>query len=229
MAVRIENFVFVHEYVLQLKAIGLPKGLLENRAGNFETDEVVIAVWSEALPRDFEHVESKFSFHMCEPVVLKRNAVAVFLPEAGIQNRNGSVGTEAMTVVVRGVMRERTEGESVLVGIFGVSQQRLDEIAAADVMREVAEKGAAVRVVAQILNNGAAVGVGLCPAQILLGCLREFLQEERLDVHFPGYIDNSFMSEDSVGVNGGRQRQQNGHQANDHHTGAGKQANHDSR
>jgi hypothetical protein len=36
------------------------------------------------------------------------------------------------------------------------------------------------------------------------------------------------MSEDSVRVNGGRQRQQNGDQANDDHTGAGKQANHDS-
>jgi len=46
---------------------------------------------------------------------------------------------------------------------------------------------------------------------------------------FPGHIDNGFMSEHSVGVNGDRRRKQNGDHANDNHTGARKQANHDSR
>src|SRR5437870_2146065 len=175
-AVRIENLVFAHEHIFQLQAVGLLKSLLENRAGNLESNEVVVAVRGVAFPRDFENVKTKFGFHMCQPAVLKRNAVAVFLPEAWIQNRNGAVGAKPMTVVVRRVVRERTEGESILVDILSVSPQSLDEIAAADVMRKVAEKGAAVRVVAHVLNDGAAVGVGLRPAQILLGCQREFFQ-----------------------------------------------------
>ena len=213
---------------MQFEAVGFPKGLLENRAGNFETDEVVIAVRSVAFPRDFENVKTKFRLHVRKLVVLKQNAVAVFLPQPRIQNRNGSVGADAMTVVVRGVVRERADGESVLGYIFCVSQQRLDEITAADVMREVAEKRAAVRVVAHILNDGSAISVGLRPAQILLGCRREFFQEERLDVHLPSGIDDGLMREDSVGVNGSRQRQQNGDQANNNHAGASKLAMHDS-
>ena len=81
-----------------------------------------------------------------------------------------------MAIVVRGIVRQRAGGESVFVEIFGVSQQRQDEIAAADVVREVAEKRAAVRVVPHVLNDGSAIGVGLGPAQILLGCTRKFFQ-----------------------------------------------------
>jgi len=41
-AVGIEDFLFAHEHIFQLKAIGLPKCLIENRLGNFETDEIVV-------------------------------------------------------------------------------------------------------------------------------------------------------------------------------------------
>ena len=192
-AVGVESFFFAHKHIFQFKAIGLPKGLLENRAGNFEADEVVIAVGSVSFSCDFENVKAKFGFHMGQGVVLESNAVAKFLSEPGIQNRNGTVGAEAVTVVVRGVMRERADGESVFVDVLGVPQQRLDEIAAADVMRKIAEKGAAIRVIPHILNDRTAISVGLCPAQIFFCGLREFLQEERLDVRLPRCIDDGFM------------------------------------
>src|SRR6266853_1488292 len=112
--------------------------------------------------------------------------------------------------VIRGVVRKRAEGERVLNDVFGVPQQRKDEIAAADVMREVAEEGAAIWVVAHILNDRAAVSVGLRPAEILFGRLREFLPEERLDMRLPSSIDDGFVRENSVGMNRSRQHQQNG-------------------
>src|SRR5260370_18659102 len=101
VAVRTESRIFVQEHIFQLEAIGLPKGLLEKRAGNFEADEVVIAVWSVAFASDFEDVKAKFGFHMRQAVVRKRHAFAVFLPEAGIQNRNGPVSAQAGTGVDR--------------------------------------------------------------------------------------------------------------------------------
>src|SRR5713226_8306437 len=125
-------------------------------------------------------------------------------------------------------MGERAHAESVLIEIFRVSQQSQDEIAAANVMCEVAKKGAAVWVVAHILNDGAAVGVGLCPAQILLGRLREFLQQQRPDVRLPSRIDDGLMGEDCVCVNGGWQRQQNSDQAKQGRMNATKQTRHDS-
>jgi len=184
--------------------------LFESRAGNFETDEVVIAVWSVAFAGDLENVKTKFGFYMGQPIVLKCNAVAVFLSEAGLQNRDGPIGADAVTVVVRSVMGERADGESELVEILGVSQQSLDEIAASDVMREVTKERTAVRVVPHILNDGTTVGEGLRPAQIFLGCLREFIQKERLDVRLPDGIDDGLMRQNSVGTNGSWRGQQNG-------------------
>src|SRR6266571_3755347 len=117
-AVRVESFVFAHQHIFQLEAIGLPKGLFEGCARNFETDEVMIAVRSVAFPCDFKNVKAKFGFHMCQPVVFKRNGVAEFLPEARIQKRNGSIDAQAVSVIVRSVMGERAESESVRIEIF---------------------------------------------------------------------------------------------------------------
>src|SRR5260370_30135915 len=225
-AVRVESFVFAHQHIFQLEPIRLPKSLFRDWSGNVWTEEVVRAVRSVAFPRDFKNVKAKFGFHMCKPVVFKRNGVAEFLPEARIQERNGSIDAQAVSVIVRGVMGERADSESVRIEIFRLAQQSLDEIAATDIMREVAEKGAAIRVITHILNNGAAVSVALRPAQIFFGCLREFFQEERLDVRFPSRIDDGFMREDSIAVNGRRQRQQRGGQANDDKTGATGEAGH---
>ena len=75
---------------------------------------------------------------MGQAVILKRNVVSEFLPKVGIQNRNGPVDAEAVTVIVRGVVRERTEGERILVDILGVMQQRLNEIKDREDFRPVA-------------------------------------------------------------------------------------------
>src|SRR2546429_2346134 len=98
-----------------------------------------------------------------------------------------------MTVVVRRVMRERTKRKGVFRSVLRVVQQRPDEIAAANIMRQVAEKWAAVRVVAHILNNGAAVRIGLRPAQVLLRSLRILFQKQGLDVAVPGRVNDRFM------------------------------------
>src|SRR6266404_2076526 len=174
------------------------------------------------LGYDFFDLENEF-------VICVENAVAIFLPQARIQNWNSSIDAEAVTVVVRGVVRKRAEGERVLNDVFGVPQQRKDEIAAADVMREVAEEGAAIWVVAHILNDRAAVSVGLRPAEILFGRLREFLPEERLDMRLPSSIDDGFVRENSVGMNRSRQHQQNGDLANHDYSSASKKMIHDSR
>ena len=209
-AIRIENFLFVHEHVFQFEAISLSKGLLEHRPGDFESDEVMVAIGSIAFPRDFEHVKTKFSFHVRQTVVLERNAVTVLLAEAGIQNRNGAVSADAVAVIVRSVMGEGAECESVFREILRIVQQSLDEIAAADVMREIAEERAAVGIVAHVLNDGAPIGVGLRAAQIFLGGLRKFSQQQRLDVRLPCRINDGFVREHRVGTNGSRHHQQNG-------------------
>ena len=65
-----------------------------------------------------------------------------------------------MAGVVGGVVRERAERERVLVDVARLADHRLDEVAGADVVQQVAEEMAAERVVAEILNHRSAVGVG---------------------------------------------------------------------
>jgi len=83
MAVRTQSFVFVQEHVFQFQPISLVERLIENRAGNFESDEIVIAVRRVTLASDLENVEPKFGLHMREPPVLIRNAIAVFFRRLG--------------------------------------------------------------------------------------------------------------------------------------------------
>src|SRR5438309_11974709 len=85
-------------------------------------------------------------------------------------------------------------------------------------VRRVTKKGPTEMVIAHVLNESPAVSVSLRPAQIFLACLREFLQEERLDVRFPSRVNDCLMRQNSVGVNGGRQYEQNGDQESESQT-----------
>ena len=176
-AIRAKRALFVEQHFLQLQAVGFAERLIENRTGNFKTNEVMVAVRSVAFLGDLQNVEAKLGLHVSQPAVFIRNAVTVFFAQARVENRNRAIGAEAVPVVVRGVMGKGADGKSVFIQVFRVTQECQDEIAAADVMREVTEKGAAVRVVAHILNNGAAVGIGLSPAQIFFGGLGKLFQQ----------------------------------------------------
>src|SRR5437588_12948691 len=98
-----------------------------------------------------------------------------------------------MSFVVRGVVRQCAERKRIFGQVLRIAQQRLDEIAAEHVMREIAEEWAAVRVVAHVLNNCAPVGISLSPAQVLLRGLRISFQKQRLDVRLPGGVHDGLM------------------------------------
>jgi hypothetical protein len=75
-----------------------------------------------------------------------------------------------MTVVIRRIMAERSK--RVLIDIPRISNQRLDEIAGAYIVPEVAEEMAAEGI-AKILNDTATVGVGAGLRKLIRSRLRE--------------------------------------------------------
>ena len=227
-AVRIEGLVLVDQHSLQFKSVGLPKSLLQQSAGDFEPDAIVVAVRSIPLARNFKNVESKFGLHVRETIVFKRHAIAEFLPQARIQDRNGSIDAQTMAVVVRSVVRQGADSKSKFVDVLRIAQECLNEVAAANVMREVAKEGLSVRIVAHVLNDRASIGIGLRTAQIFLGSLWKFLEKQGLYVRLPGGIDDSFVGKDCVRANGRGRRQPNAEQANSNQTRAIGHANHDS-
>ena len=66
-----------------------------------------------------------------------------------------------MTGDIRRIVRQRAQGEGILVDILAFEQQLANKVSAADVMHQVAEFLAAERVVAEILDDGATIGVGM--------------------------------------------------------------------
>ena len=119
-AVGIENFFFADKHGPEFEAIGLPERLIKNAARHFKTDEIVIAVRGVALPRNLENVEAEFRLDMGEPGVFVSNAVAIFLAQPGIEERHSTIDANAMAVVVRRIVRQRTEGEGILSDVLRI-------------------------------------------------------------------------------------------------------------
>jgi hypothetical protein len=82
-----------------------------------------------------------------------------------------------MAIIIGGIVRQRAQSESVLVNVLGVGDQVDHKIAAADVMRQIAEELAAERVVAQILNDASSVGECVRLQQFVRGGGRKSLKQ----------------------------------------------------
>ena len=90
-------------------------------------------------------------------------------------------------------MRQCSQCKSVFIKIGGFEDQVSHEITRSNVMSEVGEELTSEWVVTDVVNETAAVRVGISNSQILGTCLRETLQEQRLDIVLPGQIHDVFV------------------------------------
>jgi len=74
-----------------------------------------------------------------------------------------------MTGRVGGIVRKRTERKCVLDQICRRRDHVQDEVATSNVVSQIAEQAAAERVVAEIQDDGAAIGVRMGFSQIFVG------------------------------------------------------------
>src|SRR6185369_9124468 len=96
---------------------------------------------------------------------------------------------------IRRIMSQRSQREREFVQVRGFLKQRADEISASHVVGQVAEKLAPERVIPEILDQAAPVGVSVGFAQVLLGRLRKVSQQQRPDLVLPQYVDNLLVGE----------------------------------
>src|ERR1019366_5225619 len=82
---------------------------------------------------------------------------------------------------IRRIVRQCSQRECVLVDILAFEQQLANEVSAADVVHQVAKFRAAEWVVAEILDDGASIGVGMRVPDLVLRKSRIALEEEGLD------------------------------------------------
>jgi len=101
----------------------------------------------------------------------------------------GDIGSE---------VSECTESKGVFVGILALQEQLADEIAAANVVQQIAEFHAAKGIVAEILDDRASVGVGVCFGELSLRKRRESLEEEWTKITGPEQVYNFLMGKNGV-------------------------------
>src|SRR6476619_1496204 len=78
---------------------------------------------------------------------------AIFLCQLGIHERDRWIGRERVTRTIGSVVRQRAQGKCVFIQVFGLTEESEDEIAAPDIMCQVAEEFAAKMVIAHVLDN----------------------------------------------------------------------------
>jgi hypothetical protein len=118
--------------------------------------------------RNLHHVEPELGFQVRRFVVRVSNRLAIFRTQLRILDGHRLIHRR-VPVNVGGVVSERSESEGIFVGIRALPHQFANEISAAYVMREVAEFLAAEWVVTQILDDRAAVSVGVRFRDLVLG------------------------------------------------------------
>src|SRR5580704_17620685 len=129
-----------------------------------------------------------------------------------------------MAINVGGVVCQRAQRKRVVVDVVGIAEHRHHKVTAAYVMRQIAEQRAAVRIIAQVLNDGPAIGISLGGIQFIFGSMGKFLAKQWLELRFPHHVDDGLMSENGVAkrLNGIRQKkncgQENTRAPNTHRT-----------
>jgi hypothetical protein len=88
------------------------------------------------------------------------DGLAVFCGELGKLDGDAEVGGFGVADGVADVVGKGADGEGELVGVAGVAEEGDDEVAGANVVGEVREVLVAEGVVADVLDDAAAVGVG---------------------------------------------------------------------
>jgi len=95
-------------------------------------------------------------------------------------------------------MGQCPKSKCVFVKVLGTPHHGDNKITAANIVQQVAEVFVAERVIAEVLDNAAAVSIGVGLVEVVVRCSGKSLAQERLDLVRPSQIYNFFMREHRV-------------------------------
>src|SRR5258708_5981397 len=105
-----------------------------------------------------------------------------------------------MSLDIRAVMRNGAEGERIFVQIARFLEQRRKKIRASDIMHQVAEEAAPERIVSEVLNDAATVGVTMRDLEFRFSGVWKALEQDRLDGVVPEAIHQGLVRQHRVGL-----------------------------
>ena len=204
--IRANRQVLVRQHILQFKPIDHWEDPLQQRLRDLKSYEIVELLRRISILRYLHCVESKLRLQMRRRVLGIANGVAIFRSQLRIMERDRLVDSR-VAVNVRHIVRERAQRKGIFVGILAFSQQLQDKISGANVMGQVAEVFVAKRVVAQILDHRASVGVGMSFLDLVFGKTRKTFDQERPNLRFPCQVYDFLVCQNGVGKRASAQQQ----------------------
>ena len=188
----------ISEHVFHFDAVRIQEGALQQVPGYLKTDEAPIPVRRVSPRRYLEHVEAELRSDVRNRIVPIGHVPSVFPAQRGIQYRHRAVGSNAVPLGIGGIVFQRAQSECIFVQVLRFADQFRDEIAAADVMGEIAEKAAAERIISHILNDAAPIRVSVRLLQLLRRRSGKPFEKQFLEGSIPDRIDDRFVGENRI-------------------------------
>jgi hypothetical protein len=150
-----------------------------------------------AILRDLHRVEAKFCFQVRRLALGIADGLSILRAQLGILDSNGLVD-RGVTGDVCCIVRQCAQREGVLVDILALEQHLTNKVSAAKVMHQVAEFLAAERIVTQILDDSASVGVGVRFFKVVFRQSGISLEQKRPDLVGPEQVDDLLVRQNGV-------------------------------
>src|SRR6185437_15686140 len=182
------------------QAVGLIEGERELPGRNLEADVAKVPDRSEAMVGNLIDVEGELRPDMLLLALGVVHDIAVAPLQLWKLHRHGNVGSLRVADGVADVVRKRADGEGEFVRVAGIPEQVDDEIAGTHVRGEIGEVLVAERIVANVLDDAAAVGVGAGVVKLDRRKRGVAAEQQWNDRCIPGQIDELLMREDRVAM-----------------------------
>ena len=191
-------------------AVSLVIGHRQLPYGDLQPDMAEKLEWGYAVMGDFIDVESELDLYVLVPGLGVVDHRAVLGSELGELDGNSDVGGAGVANCVSDVMGERANGKGQCIGVFCIAEEAYDEVAGADVVSQIGIDHVAEWVIADVLDDATAVGVGAGLFELGSSQGRIAAEQQRDDRVSPGEVDELLVSQQRICVRAARpgQRQQ---------------------
>src|ERR1700732_2291655 len=99
---------------------------------------------------------------------------------------------------IRHIVRQRAQRKGVLVDILALEEQLTNKVSTPNVVHQVAEFPTTERIISEILDDRASIGVGMRLFELVLGESGISLEQQRLDLVGPQQIDNLLVRQNRI-------------------------------
>jgi len=158
----------------------------------------VITEGRHAVMRDLVDVKGEFGPHMLVFAFGVADHRSVFRTQFWEFYRYGAVGGFGVSYRIGNVMRERTDGEGKLVRVARIAKQVEHKVAGANVVGEVRKRLVAERIIADVLNRAASVGIRARTIKISNRQIRIPAHQQRNDRVLPGKVDELLVRQQRI-------------------------------